>query len=162
MIEENNAIKNQIDDTDFHLSQLSKIQTYSEETKSTINKLTEFKEVAQKEVLKGINRRWFQIEKFTLIIWYNLGNQIIGFQLCYGKNGSDKAISWYNEKEFSHRNIDYGKSINLTPIMSEDSGQIDRKIFEDFYNYTENLENEIVEFIKDKEEKMISKLKTKS
>ena len=121
------------------------------------SQLSEFKNVDQKELDKGIKRRWFQNEKYTLIVWYNLAGEKVGFQLCYGEAGSDTAISWYNNHEFSHRKIDYGKHQNMAPVLQTDSGRIGQELFTDFYRYTKNLDADIVEFIQSKETGIVNR-----
>ena len=108
MGEKNVPIEEQKDDYEFHVAQLKKARISKSSEIRKISDLSEFISVAQNELDKGIKRRWFQNEIYMFIVWYDLKtDKIVGFQICYGKNGSDKAITWYNEKESSHRYINY-------------------------------------------------------
>jgi len=39
-------------------------------------------------------RRWFTDDYFDLIVWYGDQNAMIGFQLCYDKQGKERALTW--------------------------------------------------------------------
>jgi tetratricopeptide (TPR) repeat protein len=46
-------------------------------------------------------RRCFQSPDQELVVWYAEGS-IIGFQLCYDRNGAKRALSWRQGEGFSH------------------------------------------------------------
>ena len=56
-------------------------------------------------------RRLFTDDYFDLFLWYNSrGGKIIGFQLCYDKDGSYRALTWEPERGFNHTKVDEGDS----------------------------------------------------
>jgi hypothetical protein len=54
------------------------------------------------------HRRWFTDEHFDLVIW-DEETDIVGFQLCYDKSRSERAITWKAESGFSHNAVDGGE-----------------------------------------------------
>ena len=67
-------------------------------------------------------RRWFSDNYFDLIIWYG-DEKIIGFQLCYDKQGSERSLTWIKNRGFSHNKIDDGEKpghTKMTPILVAD------------------------------------------
>jgi hypothetical protein len=65
-------------------------------------------------------RRWFSTAHFDLVVWYKPDDAIYGFQLCYDKDGREKAFTWLEDKGFSHQSIDSGEEsplANRTPIL---------------------------------------------
>lgn len=76
-------------------------------------------------------RRWFCDENIDLIVWYGPEKDITGFQLCYKKDGSEKALTWKEGAGFSHDGIDGGEdrpplSYKMTPVLVPD-GVMDAK-----------------------------------
>ncbi|HKJ86628.1 MAG TPA: hypothetical protein VKA06_11165 [Spirochaetia bacterium] len=72
-------------------------------------------------------RRWFTDDDMDLIVWYDkAGGNIRGFQLCYGKQTSQHAVTWLADgSTYSHARIDDGEEIGgiglkQTPILVED------------------------------------------
>ncbi len=71
-------------------------------------------------------RRWFTDEDMDLIVWYDSEARTIrGFQLCYGKQASQHAVTWLADGTYSHARIDDGEQIGgiglkQTPILVED------------------------------------------
>ena len=69
-------------------------------------------------------RRWFTDSFFDLIVWYQGdGSQIRGFQLCYDKQSSERALTWHRGQGFDHRRIDDGEypgRMKMTPILVPD------------------------------------------
>ena len=39
-------------------------------------------------------RRWFDDEYFDLIVWFEPGDEIFGFQLCYDREKKPRALTW--------------------------------------------------------------------
>jgi len=68
--------------------------------------------------------RWFTDKYFDLFVWYNKDKSIYGFQLCYDKSGSEKAVTWkVDSNRFNHTKVDNGESparIKQTPILLPD------------------------------------------
>jgi hypothetical protein len=70
--------------------------------------------------------RWFTDEHFALVIW----DEIVGFQLCYDKSRSERAITWKAGSGFSHNAVDGGEDraarYKGSPILVAD-GVVDAK-----------------------------------
>lgn len=56
-------------------------------------------------------RKIFQDEEFDLFIWYKDQETITGFQLCYDKKKEEKALSWHEERGFSHDRVQSGEEV---------------------------------------------------
>ncbi|MEI6737029.1 MAG: hypothetical protein WCL29_00960 [Pseudomonadota bacterium] len=68
--------------------------------------LTEINNVKQYESNKY--RRWFQNEFFDLYVWQQPGNnngEPLGFQLCYAKNGEQRALRYSPEAGYKHEGV---------------------------------------------------------
>jgi hypothetical protein len=113
--------------------------------------LTEYKKVRQ---IKGEpKRRWFSDEYFDLIVWFLTGNEIMGFQLCYGKPGDQRAITWKWPDTYFHQRIDDGENRpgkpKATPILVPD-GRFDYEVIaEKFQKESANIDPEISKFVFD-------------
>jgi hypothetical protein len=68
-------------------------------------------------------RRWFTDEFFDLIVWLDRAGAVTGFQLCYDKQGDERAITWRSESGWSHERVDTGEvtgRMKMTPILVQD------------------------------------------
>lgn len=84
--------------------------------------LTECKNVRQ---IKGEpRRRWLSDDCFDFIVWFSNGNSILGFQLCYDQNGSQRALTWKRPDAYFHQRIQDGENRpgkhEATPILHPD------------------------------------------
>ena len=66
--------------------------------------LNEIKDVTQYE--SGKFRRWFQGDFFDLYTWETYGGDLLGFQLCYAKLGTERALRWSRESGYRHEGVD--------------------------------------------------------
>ena len=66
--------------------------------------LSEIENVKQYEADQ--HRRWFHDEYFDLYTWETFAGKLLGFQLCYDKNGKQRALRWSPEAGFAHEGID--------------------------------------------------------
>lgn len=70
------------------------------------------------------HRRWFQDEHFDLVIWNDESGEIVGFQLCYDKTHSERALTWKADSGFKHNAVDGGEDrpgrYKATPILVAD------------------------------------------
>lgn len=76
-----------------------------------------------KAVAHDMDRRWISDDYFDLIVWYEPGGAVHGFQLCYDKSGNERALTWTRGGGFSHSAIDSGEAnpnANRTPILVAD------------------------------------------
>lgn len=99
-------------------------------------------------------RRWFTNPDFDLIIWYDDDRNIIGFQLCYRLGPEQKALTWLENKGFSHKNIDDGEGLpmrpKMTPILVPDGIFDSTYVSKSFREAATELEPEITAFVLDK------------
>lgn len=69
-------------------------------------------------------RRWFTDDEMDLIVWYEDGGAVRGFQLCYGKQSTQHAVTWMNNGTYNHAKVDDGESRPIgsksTPILVQD------------------------------------------
>jgi hypothetical protein len=79
------------------------------------------KELPPKQQPEGEpSRRWFFSHEQDLVVWLDDDAEILGFQLCYDKYKSERAITWRREKGFEHSVVDDGESGGLdfqTPFL---------------------------------------------
>lgn len=83
----------------------------------------EFRKVRQ-EPIAG-RRRWFDddVLPLELIVWYDAGDAIEGFQLCYNLGRGEHALTWRPDVGFAHNEVDTGTGgpfANRTPILIPD------------------------------------------
>ena len=74
-------------------------------------------------------RRWFLSDSLDLVVWLDEDEEIVGFQLCYDKPHSERALTWGREGGLvSHMAVDDGESVGLghkeTPVLVPD-GAVD-------------------------------------
>lgn len=55
-------------------------------------------------------RRWFDDEYFDLIVWFEPGDEIFGFQLCYDRERKPRALTWTRQYGYKHTGIDNGEN----------------------------------------------------
>lgn len=90
-------------------------------------------------------RRWFADRDMDLIVWYpdNGSSEIIGYQLCYDKQESEHALTWYKERGFVHNRVDDGEvpfSSKMTPVLVLDGLPPMQKIIDAFSTASEMVE----------------------
>ena len=84
---------------------------------------TEFRHVRQEPVAG--RRRWFDddVLPLELIVWYDAGGAVEGFQLCYNFGAGEHALTWRPNTGFAHSGVDTGSAGpfgNLTPVLVPD------------------------------------------
>ena len=91
--------------------------------------LREISDINQPE--GGRTRRWFQSGDEDLIVWYAADGAIYGFQLCYDRNGDERALTWTPEQGYSHNRIDAGEDRSFkhkaSPVLVAD-GRFDASL----------------------------------
>ncbi|AFG38231.1 hypothetical protein [Spirochaeta africana] len=85
--------------------------------------LQEFENVRQ--IAGEGKRRWFRDQEFDLIVWFDPddADSITGFQLCYDKQGTERAVTWRRNQGFQHHRIDDGEepyAPKRSPILVAD------------------------------------------
>ena len=56
---------------------------------------------------RGLKRRWFTDDRWDLYVWEE-HDRIAGFQLCYGKDAYERALTWMEGESPYHAAIDNG------------------------------------------------------
>ena len=82
--------------------------------------LVEIKDVRQ--VPGEGRRRWFTDSELDLIVWYE-GDEVSGFQLCYGKPRNEHALTWRRPAKYTHTRVDDGEGPwgpKMTPVLVQD------------------------------------------
>ncbi len=95
-------------------------------------------------------RRWFTDEYFDLIVWYDDGGRLFGFQLCYDKDDHERALTWTAASGFHHNRIDDGEvpgHSKMTPIIGADGSFNARPVAERFREASARIEPEIASFV---------------
>jgi len=117
--------------------------------------LREFKSVKQHD---GDHfRRWFEDDFFDLIVWYddgdkdgNVDREIFGFQLCYDKNGRERAVTWLKTKGYSHEIIDSGETSAWdvrTPVLSGATAFPRERVIECFAERSAEIETHVARHV---------------
>lgn len=66
-------------------------------------------------------RRWFADENLDLIVWHKPDQTIYGFQLAYDRSWRHRALTWTEDRGYSHDRIDDGEDsplANRSPVLS--------------------------------------------
>ena len=101
-------------------------------------------------VAGDLDRRWMSDEYFDLIVWYEPGQQIHGFQLCYDKQKHERALTWTHDRGFLHTVIDDGESAptaNRTPILTVEGVFPAQQVRREFVARSASLPAEIRELV---------------
>ena len=98
-------------------------------------------------------RRWFRDEELDLIVWYDRGEAIAGFQLCYNKTVRERALTWRIKSGYSHDAIDEGDSpggMSRTPILVADGVFEKDAVADSFRSRAEKLPDQISRLVLEK------------
>ena len=104
------------------------------------------REESAKPTKSGFTRRWLSDDYFDLIVWYEPGGSIHGFQLCYDKPGRERALTWVHTGGFTHKSVDSGEqmfSANLSPILVPDGTFPSALVREQFLNRCDRIDESI-------------------
>jgi hypothetical protein len=96
------------------------------------------------------DRRWISDDYFDLVVWYESGQKVHGFQLCYNKSGNERALTWIRNRGFVHTAIDSGESTptaNRTPILVADGAFPFELIISEFIARGKHLPAEIRDLV---------------
>ncbi len=118
--------------------------------------LREFKAVKQHD--GEPLRRWFEDDFFDLIVWYtdgdgsvdNCNRNIFGFQLCYDKNGRERAVTWLETTGYSHEIIDSGQTSAWdvrSPVLSGAAMFPREDVLECFAERSAEMETDIARYV---------------
>ena len=118
-----------------------------------MNALIEFKGTQQ--IAGERRRRWFSSTDMDLIVWYDEGDSIAGFELYYDKNIREHVFIWRAGSGFAHLAVDDGEQKPVldykeAPILIPD-GQIDPNRIRSLFEVScENLPAEVVALVRRK------------
>lgn len=111
--------------------------------------LSEYKTVRQ--ISEEGYRRWFSDDWSDLIVWYedDTAQTIIGFQLCYDKQGYERALTCRNGKITSHAAVEQGETnqANRSPIMVADGFFDTVMVTEKFLTISKELDEDIKNYV---------------
>lgn len=116
--------------------------------------LSEFPGVAQREG-EG-RRRWFSDEKMDLIVWYSPAGSVTGFQLCYDRDGDERALTWRDGPSgggLVHARVDSGEddpARNRSPVLADAGPAPLGAVREEFLRRAGELEPEVVALVRAK------------
>ncbi len=99
---------------------------------------------------KDRNRRWFSDDYFDLIVWLGRDGAFDGFQLCYDIQQRERALTWTEEKGFTHERVDAGEenpAKNRTPILVPDGVFPVQEIIERFLEHSAGSDEGIRSFV---------------
>jgi hypothetical protein len=104
-----------------------------------------------KQAGSDVRRRWFSDDYFDLIVWENKNKDILGFELCYGKNKDEHAFVWTKQDGHSHLMVDDGESVSgrfkMAPVMMAD-GHFDAKsIASKFLEVSRAVDQKVSNFV---------------
>lgn len=96
-------------------------------------------------------RRWFCDDTFDLIVWYADGGPPIGFQLCYREGGDEHALTWLENRGFSHNRVDDGEGRparhKMTPVLVPDGLFDGRHVANAFRQASAEIESEVATLV---------------
>jgi len=114
--------------------------------------LQEFKKVSQPQETPGY-RRWFTDPEMELIVWYSPEGVARGFQLCYDRNGHERAFTWHVDAGMVHTAVDGGEDSPLrndSPILVPDGVPRTDRALAQFKESASGLEPELVALVTEK------------
>ncbi len=115
--------------------------------------MAELREIRRGDQVPGKPvRRWFTSPDLDLIVWCDEASRPTGFQLCYDKLRSERALTWKPETGFLHMAVDDGESdVGLrhksAPVLVDDGHFDARRIIDLFLASSHRLPAEIASFV---------------
>ncbi len=114
--------------------------------------LQEFKKVSQPQETPGY-RRWFSDAEMELIVWHSPDGVVRGFQLCYDRDGRERAFTWHVDAGMAHTAVDDGEGTPLrndSPILVPDGAPRTDRVLVQFKERAADLEPELVALVTEK------------
>jgi hypothetical protein len=111
------------------------------------------KEFTTSQPRGDLRRRWFADDYFELIVWFGADGSRWGFQLCYDRGPTERALTWTATAGYSHDRIDDGEpdpTRNRTPILLPDGRFPVEPILRRFEASSAQLEAPLRDFVLDK------------
>jgi len=104
-----------------------------------------------RQVSDEYHTRLFTDNFFDLYVWAEHENDvIIGFRLCYDKQGCFRALTWDNENGFFHDQINEGDNPGLlkqTPILTPDGIFQKQNILTKFREESKEIDPHVRDFV---------------
>jgi hypothetical protein len=92
-------------------------------------------------------RRWFSSNYFDLIVWFDVSQVIIGFQLCYDKDREEKALEWRKAMGYQHYKVQTGEEakfkLKASPVLVIDGPINIKRIQERFSQDGNGIDKEM-------------------
>jgi hypothetical protein len=114
-----------------------------------LNTLAELADVQQDS--RGPRRRWFRSSNEDLIVWYAADDSIVGFQFCYDRKQTERALTWMKGTGYAHETVDDGEAVGLahkrTPILIADGVFDNNTVLERFLAIADVVPRDIVDFV---------------
>jgi hypothetical protein len=97
-------------------------------------------------------RRWFSSHDLELVFWFDLKDDLSGFQLCYYKDGEQRALTWKRPGGFDHSLVDEGDDSHYpeTPVLKPDGAVSWDEIAARFQTQAGGLEPTLRQFVRER------------
>src|SRR5690348_4395555 len=96
-------------------------------------------------------RRWFASARCDLIVWLRDDDTPTGFQFCYDKDASERALTWFEGRGFSHMRVDSGGTIfsrgRGTPLLVADGALDANRILDQFRAESKLIPGDFVKLV---------------
>jgi hypothetical protein len=108
-----------------------------------------------KQITDEHRRRWFSSTDMDLIVWYDEGDSVEGFEFYYDKNVREHVFIWRAESGFTHLAVDDGEqkpvlNYKEAPILIPD-GQVDPNRIRNLFEAScENLPTGVITLVRQK------------
>lgn len=97
------------------------------------------------------HRRWFADRYFDLIVWYAApGGEVTGFQLCYDKPGSQRALTWKASRGYRHERVDDGETpggFKMSPVLVPDGVLDTESLVRRFRSAAERIDAQVRDLV---------------
>lgn len=98
-------------------------------------------------------RRWFNSPDLDLIVWMDDRGDPTGFQLCYDKLRSERALTWHADRGYDHAAVDDGEAApgkhKSTPILVADGLFQSNRVHAEFLEASADVPEDIRQFVSD-------------
>jgi hypothetical protein len=96
-------------------------------------------------------RRLFENDYFKLWVWYDHDKTTLqGFQLLWGGDDNESAITWKTDGTFSHHGVaseEFGGAMKMTQVLEGDAGAIRPSTIYIFRRYAAKIDQALVELV---------------
>ena len=121
--------------------------------RKTVHALVELKD--SQRIADDRRRRWFSSTDVDLIVWYDEGESLVGFELYYDKNVREHVFIWRAESGFTHLAVDDGEQKPVleykeAPLLIPDGHVDPNRIIKLFEGSCGNLPVELVTLVRRK------------